>query len=113
MYEKLADSASFKTGIARLLKGIDSYRVGIVCSEEDPQFCHRRLLVGRVLVSMGISLCHIRGNGQVELEREVHLPDNSKMPQEQSRLFAPGEAESWKSIRSVSQKSLRQSSSES
>jgi uncharacterized protein (DUF488 family) len=67
-YDRRAESAEFQTGIERLLAGIERYRVAVMCSEEDPQRCHRRLLVGRELLERGTPVRHIRGDGSVELE---------------------------------------------
>jgi uncharacterized protein (DUF488 family) len=42
--------------------------VAIMCSEEDPAHCHRRLLVSKVLLDRGVTIAHIRRNGRVEIE---------------------------------------------
>ena len=61
----------FRAGLERLLTGAASYRVAIMCSEEDPARCHRRLLVTRALVERGVEVRHIRGNGQVVAEADL------------------------------------------
>jgi uncharacterized protein (DUF488 family) len=43
-------------------------RACIMCAEEDPARCHRRLLVGRTLVARGVEVRHIRGSGALEAE---------------------------------------------
>ena len=48
-YDALANSTPFKTGISRLKKGVGLYRTALMCSEENPTNCHRRLLIGKVL----------------------------------------------------------------
>lgn len=68
LYSEVAKSFLFNEGIERLLGGIGKFRTAILCSEEDPNVCHRRLLVSRVLFSLGISVLHIRGDGQIESE---------------------------------------------
>ncbi|MDO9530291.1 MAG: DUF488 domain-containing protein, partial [Syntrophales bacterium] len=60
MYDYMAESASFQTGISRLIKGTALYRVALMCSEEDPTNCHRKLLIGKVLREQGIHVLHIR-----------------------------------------------------
>src|SRR5206468_5365685 len=105
-YDRVASSAVFGEGIARLEKGIDEYRVAILCAEEDPTGCHRRLLVGRVLSERGISVDHIRGDGS--LVKDSEIPDLRNSPQ--MALFHELDAAEWKSIPSVSLK-RRQSSS--
>src|SRR5215467_10995764 len=49
IYSLVATTPLFLQGIYRLEKGIQNYRVAIMCSEENPLDCHRRLLIGRVL----------------------------------------------------------------
>jgi len=99
LYYRVADSPTFLEGIQRLLKGIQNYRVAIMCSEEDPGVCHRFLLVTRVVEERGVEICHIRGDGTMESESTVCA--NSKDTRHQPVLFAEMENDSWKSLRSV------------
>lgn len=71
LYERIAESAKFKGGIERLLKGVESYRIALMCGEENPMGCHRRLLIGTVLAEHGVDVLHIRGNGDVQSENEL------------------------------------------
>jgi uncharacterized protein (DUF488 family) len=48
-YSRIAENPLFLAGISRLEKGMAEYRIGIMCSEESPLGCHRRLLISRVL----------------------------------------------------------------
>ena len=70
-YELVAETERFQAGLERLLTGAASYRVAIMCSEEDPARCHRRLLVTRALVGREVEVRHIRGNGSVATEAEL------------------------------------------
>jgi uncharacterized protein (DUF488 family) len=70
LYWKVADSELFRAGIKRLKQGIRQYRVAVMCSEEDPTFCHRRLLVAKVLIEHGLTVIHIRGDGRTDIESE-------------------------------------------
>ena len=106
LYWKLANSSKLREGIRRLEEESKVRRVAIMCSEEDPSSCHRRLLVGRVLTSRGIELDHIRGNGQVQRE------DDLVAQKTQNGLFDQPQKAVWRSIQSVLQKGPRQSSSE-
>jgi uncharacterized protein (DUF488 family) len=103
-YALVGCSRPFLDGISRLEKELRTQTAALLCSEEDPARCHRRLLVGRALEERGISLRHIRGDGSVEMEDEV---DGG-----QQILFSKKEASPRKSIRSVSRRSRRPSSSE-
>lgn len=99
-YAKVAESQAFLEGISRLERGVADHRVALLCSEEDPAGCHRRLLVGRVLGERGVAVQHIRSDGRVQAEEE--LADG------QQTLFQEAE---WKSIRSVSPRRPPRSSS--
>ena len=72
-YERIAAWPPFQEAIAEVLAGIrsDNGRVCLMCSEEDPARCHRRLLVGAELAEHGIELLHVRGDGKVEPESSV------------------------------------------
>lgn len=68
LYGNIAGQEWFKQAIDRLERGAEEYRVAIMCSEEDPAHCHRRLLVSKVLLERGVTVAHIRKSGQVEIE---------------------------------------------
>ena len=112
-YEPLSRSALFREGIERLKRGAGQYRVAMMCSEEDPTDCHRRLLVGRVLRDEGVEVLHIRGDGR--LDREDDLPETPLDQPRQPSLFQTEkeQASLWRSTRSVLPRSPRNSSSSS
>ena len=70
-YEKMRSSASFQQGIGELLKLAESSRAVLMCAEEDPAKCHRRLLIGPALVQRGGNLQDIRGDGSVHGSHRV------------------------------------------
>ena len=49
-YDRVEAQEFYQRGIERLLDGIARFRVCIMCAEEDPSHCHRRLLITRTLV---------------------------------------------------------------
>jgi uncharacterized protein (DUF488 family) len=71
LYGALARTERFASGLGRLLDWAGECRVAILCSEENPARCHRRLLVGRVLVGRGVDVVHIRGDGSVVADRQL------------------------------------------
>jgi uncharacterized protein (DUF488 family) len=73
----------------------------MMCSEEDPSGCHRRLLVARVLASRGAQVLHIRADGRLQTEAEVATEELRKKLGDQRPLFDIAEAAPWRSIRSV------------
>ena len=70
-YVAMAETEAFRTGIERLLAGAEKYRIAMVCSERDPLHCHRCLLVGRHLLSLGINTRHIHSQRAVETQVEA------------------------------------------
>lgn len=103
-YALVERTRSFLDGISRLEKEVRDRRVALLCSEEDPTSCHRRLLVGLALEGRGITLLHIRGDGSVQTDDEA----TGRNPV----LFPETEVSPRKSIRSVLRRRRRPSSSE-
>ena len=102
LYSKIAESPMFTKGIERLLKGITQYKVVLMCSEENPATCHRRLLIGRVLSDHGVDMLHIRSDGRVQTEEDILL-ENKKSDRNDSQqsLFTQEKSTGWKSTRPV------------
>lgn len=95
LYAKVADSEPFRKGLERLKRGSDRYRVAMMCAEENPAACHRRLLVAKVLLERGFTVVHIRGDGSSETESEpIDLSAGA--------LFRDQEEKLWRSSPSVS-----------
>jgi hypothetical protein len=103
LYGLVAEGDEFKAGIERLLRGACEHRVVLMCNEENPAECHRRLLVGRVLVEKGARILHIRGDGHVESEEDLAAAEHQAEAGQQEFGFAAQERPVWKSTRSVSQ----------
>jgi len=100
-YAKVAESVEFLGGIERLEHGADDFRVALMCSEEDPAHCHRRLLIGRVLIERGGELQHIRGDGQLQPEAGVIAASGKLLTDPQPALFAELDEDKWRSSASV------------
>lgn len=101
-YGSWAKSDIFQAGLERLARSAERYRAAVLCSEEDPNQCHRHLLVARVLVDRGwdpSDILHIRAKGSV-------LPESS-IPRQSSF----GSMESWRSPQSVLHRVLQNTSS--
>ena len=111
VYGRLRDDSRFKTAIARLETGIERYRVALLCGEEDPAHCHRRLLIGRVLTERGHTMLHIRGDGRVESDAIVAAASGKSLVDAQGELFAEIEEDKWRSTASVLPKKVPASSS--
>jgi uncharacterized protein (DUF488 family) len=115
LYNRVADAPFFLDSIKRLTEGGKTYRVAIMCSEEDPTDCHRHLLIGRVLTKQGVNLLHIRGDGHLQTESELEPPPKQVLSYAQSLWgdqLAEQEENTWRSIRPVSQKKQPPNSSD-
>lgn len=101
IYSDVAKAAYFTDGLDQLIeKAIANgkYAVALMCSEENPGDCHRRLLVGRVLAQRNIAMVHIRGSGALEREHEF-VP--GIVATVQPDLFSEQKEPVWRSVRSV------------
>jgi uncharacterized protein (DUF488 family) len=112
LYSRLRDDARFQEGIARLESGMERYRVALVCGEEDPAHCHRRLLIGRVLIERGHTMQHIRGDGRLESDESVAAEAGKPLIGAQPALFAELDEDQWRSTASVLPKKAPQRFSE-
>lgn len=65
-YSRIAQTELFKSGLDRIVRGADDYRIALMCAEKDPLQCHRTLLISRSLVERGIDVEHILANGKLE-----------------------------------------------
>ena len=104
LYGRVAQTPLFLGGIERLVRELERFRLAMMCSEENPTDCHRRLLVTRVLNDRGISVAHLRGDGTLHPERALG-------GLAQGDIFNGFEEKAWRSTRSVSHKSRPVSSS--
>ena len=108
LYWRVAESHLFLDGIARLENGLAKYRVAIMCSEENPSVCHRRLLVARVLKTRGVQLEHIRGDGRIQTEAELQAEEEPRCADGQIGFFEESPQENpWKSTQPVLQRGRR------
>ncbi len=111
LYSRLCGDARFQAGIARLESGMERFRVALVCGEEDPAHCHRRLLIGRVLAERGHIMQHIRGDGSLESDQAVAAESGKLLIESQPALFAELDEDQWRSTASVLPKKAPASSS--
>ena len=65
-YRKIRATELFQSGIEELIDLAESSVVALMCAEEDPSGCHRRLLIGPALERRGVAQLHIRANGSVQ-----------------------------------------------
>lgn len=102
LYDRVAASSLFQEGLSRLERGLREYKVVLVCAEENPAHCHRRLLVSRVLIDRGVLVGHIRGDGRIQSEEEIAA--EAEQGRDQLSFFQKAGTRQWMSISSVSRK---------
>ncbi|MDI9350066.1 MAG: DUF488 domain-containing protein [Candidatus Symbiobacter sp.] len=70
-YDKLAATILFQSGIERVIKGAENYRLALMCAEREPLDCHRSILIARILGERGGVVHHINGDGQAVPHAEL------------------------------------------
>lgn len=65
-YERLAQTDLFRAGLARIQKGVEKYRIALMCAEKEPLECHRSILIARNLETLGFDVQHIHADGKAE-----------------------------------------------
>ena len=82
-YHLLAKTEPFKQGLERIRKGMQSYRLALMCAEKDPIMCHRTILICRHLRSEKVEIKHILEDGRLESnnDSEKRLMRFLKIPQ--------------------------------
>lgn len=86
-YDLVAKTSAFEEGLDRLLKGLERYRIALMCAEKDPLTCHRTILVCRHLRGRGFSIQHILANGSIETNEAAEQRLLSLLGKQQPSLF--------------------------
>ena len=64
-YAKMAATPAFAAGIDAIVRLAPASSLAIMCAEEDPSRCHRTLLVTPALLTRGVRVRHLRGDGRI------------------------------------------------
>jgi len=72
-YSKMREDIKFKECLAKLMEFAYSKNVNValMCSEENPEHCHRNLLIGDYIFDKGYDVIHIRRDGNCVLHSEL------------------------------------------
>ena len=70
-YEERRCAPDFVAGLEELTRLADERPTAILCAEEDPRRCHRRLLITPALVQRAVEVVHLRGDGRLESEARL------------------------------------------
>jgi uncharacterized protein (DUF488 family) len=65
-YQRVAATPIFRSGVERILAGVQSYRIALMCAEREPLECHRALLVAPELEKAGVAVLHVHADGRTE-----------------------------------------------
>jgi uncharacterized protein (DUF488 family) len=65
-YRRVAATPIFRLGLERIVAGVQSYRIALMCAEREPIECHRALLVAPELEKAGITVFHVHVDGRIE-----------------------------------------------
>jgi uncharacterized protein (DUF488 family) len=105
VYEKIASTPEFIQGIQRLVKGTASYKISLMCAEQDPITCHRAILVCQHLQGFNLDINHILKQGNLETHNHLeerllglHSLEKKEVPAQVQlslfdNIFLPEEAE--------------------
>lgn len=69
-FDLIAAKPGFADGLDLVIEKTGEARPALLCAEEDPQTCHRTILVCRHLRNRVNSILHIRGDGSIETNEE-------------------------------------------
>ena len=98
IYERLAATSAFRSGIQRVGKLLITTRLALMCTEADPAECHRHPLIATYLVERDIQVQHILRDGTV---RDAAFMFNQAPSQQMPLLEPPGEDLSWRSPKRI------------
>ncbi len=111
-YDLIAQTQDFRTAVASIERGAQrGLRIALMCAEENPIYCHRRLLIGRVMLDHGIQIEHIRRNGTLIADEELVRQERRELADHQVTIFDHDGNTAWRSTQSVSRRSRPESSS--
>jgi uncharacterized protein (DUF488 family) len=71
VYARIAESEEFKFGIKRLIEGIKTYNIALMCSEKDPLACHRTILICQYLRQLDLIIKHIIDEDTLETHPQL------------------------------------------
>jgi uncharacterized protein (DUF488 family) len=91
-YEVVARQPWYQEGIVQLLTVAQGGATAMMCSEEDPRRCHRHRLIEPSLRERGVTVVHIRADGNLEMiDSAAHDDAVVTSPQMVLALFEFGE----------------------
>ena len=100
-YAAMSTAPFFLTGLERLKSGMARFRIALMCSEENPDECHRRLLIVKTLCEHDRAyrdeITHIRRGGRLETEADKLGTEQRLQP----ALWGVVEESKWRSPKPI------------
>jgi uncharacterized protein (DUF488 family) len=73
VYSKVSTSAPFEKGIQRIVTASNKkLNIAMMCSETDPEQCHRSKLIGGELAKLNIAVIHIKAINNIITQDELY-----------------------------------------
>ena len=91
-FTKVSETTFFKEGIKRVINGIKKgYKIALMCSEKNPEDCHRFALVAYQLEKRDVLVEHILEDGSKISNKSVenHMINEFKKKKLQISMFEP------------------------
>ena len=96
-YERLATLRKFRRAIGKTVEESERHTLALMCTEEDPEKCHRHPLLAVALLERGLRVLHLRRNGSVQDAGEMIEQSSPQLP-----LVEPvGEDVMWQSPKRI------------
>ncbi len=71
-FSKVEESKFFQDAIQNVMKGMETNRIALMCTEKQPIDCHRAILVGNAFFNKGCNVEHILPDGSVQTHGELN-----------------------------------------
>lgn len=97
VYERVAALRGFRREVRNVANKSGKARLVLMCSEENPEECHRHPLLAEAFTKRGVKVVHLRRDGSCQDSESITEPVGQQMP-----LLEPGgEDLSWKSPKRI------------
>ena len=83
-FDLLSASGPFLRGIERVIEGLRTFTIALLCAEKEPLDCHRTILIARKLAEKGLAVRHILEDGRIETHEQAieRLIERLRLPRE-------------------------------
>jgi uncharacterized protein (DUF488 family) len=86
-YDRIAQTPAFREGTKRLLNGLETYRLALLCAEKDPITCHRSILICRQFRRVALNINHVLADGTLEPHHATEARLRAEFGLNQPSLF--------------------------